>query len=118
MPIANAVDRPVTNTTVATGLMLSLFGEQGSWLAVLVVAPLIWVFGEIVPKSVFQQRADVITPYAIFGLRFFSYLFYPLIFVFSRVARFGTRIAGGGDTPQNMVGQPQQQLFGFSQMPP
>ena len=29
----------VTNTTVATGLMLSLFGEQGSWLAVLVLRP-------------------------------------------------------------------------------
>ena len=44
----------VTNTTMATALMMQLFGEGGSWLAVLLVAPLIWVFGEIVPKSVFQ----------------------------------------------------------------
>jgi hypothetical protein len=49
----------VANSTIATALMISLFGEAGSWLAVVLVAPLIWVFGEIVPKSVFQQRADV-----------------------------------------------------------
>lgn len=52
----------VTNTTMAAALMIHLFGENGSWLAVVSVAPLIWVFGEIVPKSVFQQRADFIRP--------------------------------------------------------
>ena len=58
----------VTNTTMATALMMELFGETGGWLAVVLVAPLIWVFGEIVPKSVFQQRADIYTPRVIFLL--------------------------------------------------
>ncbi len=89
----------VTNTTMVTALMLHLFGEQGSWLAVLIAAPLIWVFGEIVPKSVFQQRADVLTPYVIFALRFFSYLFYPLLLVFSGVTRLLAAALGG--TPRN-----------------
>ena len=84
----------VTNTTLATGLMYGLFGESGSWLAVVLVAPLIWVFGEIVPKSVFQQRADVITPRAIFALRFFSYLFFPILVVFSFLTRLLARLAG------------------------
>ena len=73
----------VTNTTMITALMLHLFGENGSWVAVLVAAPLIWIFGEIVPKSVFQQKSDVLTPYVIFVLRFFSYLFYPILIIFS-----------------------------------
>jgi len=89
----------VTNTTMATALMIHLFGEQGSWLAVLLAAPLIWVFGEIVPKSVFQQRADALTPYVIFALRFFSYLFYPILLVFTLITRVLTRLAGG--TEQN-----------------
>jgi CBS domain containing-hemolysin-like protein len=84
----------VTNTTIATALMVSLFGDKGSWLAVLLVAPLIWVFGEIVPKSVFQQRADSVTPRAIFVLRFFSYLFYPILVVFSFVTRVLAKLAG------------------------
>lgn len=69
----------VTNTTMATALMIQLFGPGASWLAVVLVAPLIWVFGEIVPKSVFQQRADVLTPHVIFILRSCSYLFYPIL---------------------------------------
>ena len=66
----------VTSTTMATALVLQLLGPEFSWLAVVLVAPLIWVFGEIVPKSVFQQRADTITPQAIYVLRFFSRVFF------------------------------------------
>ncbi len=87
----------VTNTTMATALMIHLFGENGSWLAVVLAAPLIWVFGEIVPKSVFQQRADVITPYVIFALRFFSYLFYPILLIFSAITRLLAKLLGGTD---------------------
>lgn len=87
----------VTNTTMATALMIHLFGEQGSWLAIILAAPLIWVFGEIVPKSVFQQRADVLTPYVIFALRFFSYLFYPILLVFTLITRGLAKLAGGAE---------------------
>lgn len=87
----------VTNTTMATALMLELFGPGMSWLAVVLVAPLIWVFGEIVPKSIFQQRADTITPRAIFVLKFCSYLFYPILVVFSFLARLLGRLVGGNN---------------------
>lgn len=85
----------VTNTTLATALMIQLFGASGTWLAIVLVAPLIWVCGEIVPKSVFQQRADTITPKVIFVLRFFSLLFYPILFVFSFLARMISKIVSG-----------------------
>ncbi len=91
----------VTNTTMATALMLHLFGPGSSWLAVVLVAPLIWVFGEIVPKSVFQQRADVLTPRVIFILKFCSYLFYPILVVFSFLARLLGRLFGGGKDSKN-----------------
>ena len=91
----------VTNTTVVTALLIESFGEKGSLLAVLVVASFIWVFGEIVPKSIFQQKTDVITPKAIFVLKFFSYLFYPILVVFSYLAGLLSRLVGtkkGGRT--------------------
>jgi CBS domain containing-hemolysin-like protein len=91
----------VTNTTMATALMIELFGAGASWLAVVLVAPLIWVFGEIVPKSVFQQRADEITPRAIFILKFFSYVFYPILIVFSSMARLLGRLVGGSQDGAN-----------------
>jgi putative hemolysin len=91
----------VTNTTVATALAIELFGREGSLVAIGVVAPLIWVFGEIVPKSVFQQRADALTPKAIFLLKFCSYLFYPILLVFSFLSRLLARLLGGGQRDVN-----------------
>ncbi len=91
----------VTNTTMATALMLELFGPGSSWLAVVLVAPLIWVFGEIVPKSIFQQRADTITPRVIFILRACSFLFYPILIVFSSLARLLGNLLGGDNGTKN-----------------
>ena len=91
----------VTNTTMATALMLELFGPGSSWLAIVLVAPLIWVFGEIVPKSIFQQRADQLTPRVIFVLKFCSYLFYPILVVFSFLARMLGRLFGGKSDGKN-----------------
>jgi len=91
----------VTNTTMATALMIELFGPNAGWLAVVLVAPLIWVFGEIVPKSVFQQHADSITPWAIFILKFCSHLFYPILFIFSFLARVLSQLLGGGNDEKN-----------------
>jgi putative hemolysin len=65
----------VSNTTIVTALMIQVFGENNSWLAIVLVAPLIWIFGEIVPKSIFQQRADTITPRTISLLRLAFYVF-------------------------------------------
>jgi putative hemolysin len=85
----------VTNTTLGTALVINLFGEQYSWLTILIVAPLIWIFGEIVAKSVFQQCSDVITPWAIFPLRVASYLFLPVLIFFAGVTRLATKLLGG-----------------------
>jgi len=85
----------VTNTTISTALAIELFGERYAWLAVVIVAPLIWIFGEIVAKSVFQQRADVLTPRVIFVLRVASILFWPILFVFGGLTRLLAR--GFGD---------------------
>jgi CBS domain containing-hemolysin-like protein len=105
----------VANTTMATALMLQLFGEYGSWLAVAMVAPLIWVFGEIVPKSVFQQRADIITPRVIFLLKFFSWVFYPILFVFSLLTRFLARVVGDQAGNQNPFTL-REEIFALMQM--
>ena len=106
----------VANSTIATALMISLFGEAGSWLAVFLVAPLIWVFGEIVPKSVFQQRADVLTPYVIYILRFFSFLFWPLLIFFVTLSKFLSRLAGSRDEHNPFT--LREQIQSMVQMPP
>ncbi len=92
----------VTISTLGALIFIDLFGSAGDLLSVLVLTPILLILGEVVPKSIFQQKADVITCNIIHILRFFSILFWPLIFIFSAVARFATRIVGGGVIPQNM----------------
>ena len=91
----------VTITTMGTLIFVHLLGDIGDLVSVLVFTPFLLIFGEIVPKSIFQQKADTIAVKIIYPLRFFSYLFYPVIFVFSRVARVAARIFGGATSGQS-----------------
>tara|TARA_B100000674_G_C37972476_1_gene977638 strand:+ start:952 stop:2223 length:1272 start_codon:yes stop_codon:yes gene_type:complete len=89
-------------TTVGTLLVIGLVGDSGEWIAFLVFTPLFLVFGEIVPKSVYQHRSTEIAPKAIYVLRVFRVLFFPLVVVFSRLSRLGARVFGGGVLEQNV----------------
>ena len=89
-------------TTVGTLLVIRLVGDSGEWIAFLVFTPLFLVFGEIVPKSVYQHRSTEIAPKAIYVLRVFRVLFFPLVVVFSRLSRFAARVFGGGVLEQNV----------------
>jgi CBS domain containing-hemolysin-like protein len=84
----------VALTTLGTLLMIDLFGEYGDLIAFAVFTPLFLTFGEVVPKSVYQQKADVLAPRIIFPLRLFSWLLYPLVLVFSVLARLMVRLVG------------------------
>ena len=89
-------------TTIGTLLMIDLFGQRGDIYAFLLYTPLFLVLGEIVPKSVYQQKTSVLTPVIIFPLSWSARLFYPVIFVFSRIARFCARLVGAGKTEQTL----------------
>jgi putative hemolysin len=85
----------VTVSTITALLFIEWLGPHGDLVAVFLFTPLLLILGEIVPKSIYQQRATTLAPIIIYPLRFFSILYYPVIFVFSRLARFVTRMVGG-----------------------
>lgn len=85
----------VVLTTLGTLLMIQAFGPLGELYAFLILTPLLLVFGEIVPKSVYQQKADELAPTVVYVLRLFSILLYPLVWIFSQVARTAARLVRG-----------------------
>jgi len=89
-------------TTLGTMLMIHSFGQLGDLYAVLLFTPLFLILGEIVPKSVYQQKSNEIAPVIVYPLRVFSILFYPLVFIFSRIARLCARLVGGGKSEQTV----------------
>ncbi|HEY5624209.1 MAG TPA: hemolysin family protein [Gammaproteobacteria bacterium] len=78
-------------TSLVSAAAIAALGNEGDFLAVLLLVPFTLILGEIVPKSVYQQRADDLTPKVIYPLYVFSLLFYPVVLVFSRIARFAAR---------------------------
>lgn len=92
----------VALTTIGATIMIEHFGQLGDLYAFLLFTPLLLIFGEIVPKSIFQQKSDTIAPIAVYPLRVFSWTFFPIIFIFSRVARLAARLVGGGSSDQNV----------------
>ncbi|NNG02942.1 MAG: HlyC/CorC family transporter [Inquilinus sp.] len=87
-------------TTIGALMMIKLFGNSGELYAILILTPLLLILGEIVPKSVYQQKSDELTPIIVYPLRWASLLFYPIVFVFSRVARTAARLVGAGRIEQ------------------
>ncbi len=71
----------VLSTVVATLAFSAHYPRHAELLSLAVMAPLVLVFGEIVPKSLFQNYADAVTPRAIYLLWFFRFLFYPFVAV-------------------------------------
>lgn len=53
----------VTNVTLATYVAIDIAGPRyGELLSILVVIPILVIFGEVVPKSYCQDRADILAP--------------------------------------------------------
>jgi len=82
----------ITNTTVAASVFYSLLGPPGIPVSIAVMSFVNWIFCEIVPKSIFQQLANTITPKIIYVLKFFYYLFFPVVWLFSSFANVLTRL--------------------------
>lgn len=70
----------IISSTLMAGFMVSkLGGASGSLMAALIMTPLILIFGEIIPKTVFRQHADFLIKIIAYPLLFFYYLLFPFI---------------------------------------
>ncbi len=69
----------VTSTTVFTAFMVTHFGDSGEWMAMIIIAPLIFFAGEIIPKIIFQHRADSLMLFMVYPLVFFYKILSPFI---------------------------------------
>lgn len=72
----------ITSTVVLTFYIQERYGAGGELYTVLILSPLIIIFGQVVPKAVFQKKRNTIILWAIYPLWVATKVFYPiLIFV-------------------------------------
>ncbi|MFC1890612.1 CNNM domain-containing protein [Thermodesulfobacteriota bacterium] len=84
----------VANTMIVTMMLKGVFPQRGELYTLLIMAPVLWLFGEIIPKSVFQQKANIIAPRVIYGLWFASRIFYPVVWILTRISKILLRLLG------------------------
>lgn len=69
----------IISTIVLTFYIQEKYGQGGELYTVLILSPFIIVFGQIVPKAVFQKRRNTIILWAIYPLWVASKIFYPIL---------------------------------------
>lgn len=81
----------IASTSAITALTISLFGEKGIGIAVLVMSALILIFGEITPKSLALKNAESYALNAAPMLRSFMIVFTPFRFILGTIAAVTVR---------------------------
>jgi len=76
----------VANTILLTTFFISKSQRYGEILSVAVLSPLVLIFGEIIPKSIFQSRSRKFIPFAVYFLYVSSHVFAPVVAIVSSVS--------------------------------
>ena len=84
----------VAGTALATGFAISFFGENGIIVATAIMTLLLLVFSEITPKTYAAYNPEKFSLIAIYPIRFFIFLFYPIVRITTGMANFLLLITG------------------------
>ncbi len=102
----------VATAAAATGLFSILMDGQGAVVATAVITPLILVFGEIFPKTLFRQYADGIILRIAVPLDLANRLLTPLVWVSEGITVAALKAVGAGaDRQTQLVTREEIQLL-------
>jgi len=101
----------VANAALVTALFVSHFGAQGDFWAFLLLTPLILIFGEILPKTLFQQMADRWILKIVPAIYVISYLLFPVVWIMSKATELVLRILGQEGEARPFVTREELQLL-------
>ncbi len=73
------------SSSLATVVVVSLLGENFSWVSTVAMTVLVLIFGEVMPKTIGKARSESICVLSAIPLRVMSVVFYPLIFVVNKL---------------------------------
>ena len=66
---------------------MDLLGSRGEILALIILPPVILIFGEIIPKSVGRQQANLLAERLAPALWTASWVIYPITIIFASLSR-------------------------------
>ena len=84
----------VLSNAITTFLIIKYVGQQYAFITVIIMTPIILIFGEIVPKTVYRYHAERITSYLIYPLKVVSVIFYPFVATLTWLAKASMKLLG------------------------
>lgn len=86
----------VTGSALATLLLLANYSpEKAALLATLIMSPLVIIFAEIIPKTVYRYHTDYLTFISAYPLKWACNIFRPLIYFFTFITNGIIRLLRG-----------------------
>ena len=84
----------IINTLILTFYIEKNYGISSEFYTVLILSPLIVIFGQVVPKAVFQSKRNSVILWAIYPLWVASRIFYPILIIVRLFTRLVMKIIG------------------------
>ena len=97
-------------SAIFTAFMITHFGEWGDFFSMLIISPIILFGGEIIPKVIFQNRANSIMLIFVHPLNFFCRIFSPFITLFSVIYNYLLRLLLRGAHKVNLTPVSREQI--------
>ena len=101
----------VLGTVLTTSHFLPAYGEKAAWISVGIITPLVILFGEVIPKSFAQPRADRLAGPAARFIWFAQGVLYPIVSVTAFIARVLSKPFGGVPPLHGMVTREELRLI-------
>jgi CBS domain containing-hemolysin-like protein len=84
----------VLSNAIATFMVIKYLGERYEYITILIMIPLILIFGEIVPKTVYRYHAEQMATHIIYPLKVISVIFYPFVATLSWLTSLFVKLFG------------------------
>lgn len=90
-------------STLFTGSVVLLLGEGLTWIAPILMTPLLMVFGEITPKSLAARFPELAARFFVFPLSLFAKLIHPIRWIFLIISNAVLSLLGAGTRAQSNI---------------
>lgn len=75
----------IASTSIATMLVVTLWGEGYTWISSVIMTVLVLIFGEITPKQLAQRMPEAVCSFAAWPLRILTIVFYPFVWLIGKL---------------------------------
>ncbi len=89
----------ITSTVILTFYIQNTYGIGNEIYVILILSPLIVIFGQVVPKAVFQKRATTMVLWSIYPLWIASKIFFPILFQVNLFTKGLLKLLGSTENP-------------------